>query len=283
VARRIAERRAQEQARLLAEQARARERAAREARERLAREARERAARQAREQAERLARERAAREALDRSAREARERAAREARERAQREAQERARQQQATQQRLAQQIRQRRPPQAGGVAEELAPWLEQELEFSRLAEKTGDAKVQQFIDEALKNARGKTEAERLENAWLFLKGRRDTYNEQSDELAAAEQYLFARAKVAGHHAWFPYLRFAVPAYQTYKTLFYSLGLEGYLWKASAEGHVPSMPSDMQHRWGLQGALDGMGDQRVKLQRIIDEQYRKAGAQPRRR
>jgi hypothetical protein len=157
--------------------------------------------------------------------------------------------------------------------------WQQEVGNFIKFGERTGDNKVQDFINEAMKNTWGKTQAEKLEGAWLYLKNRRDRYNERVDELAAAEQYLFARSQVASHHAWFPVMNVLARGYQSYKWFFYSLGLENLLWRASDEKNIPLPPSDMQLKWSLQGAKDGMKDQQTKLQQIFDNEFKKVGIQ----
>jgi hypothetical protein len=63
--------------------------------------------------------------------------------------------------------------------------------------------------------------------------------------------------------------------YQAYKWFFYSLGLEDSLMALSDKKHTPSPPSDLQLKWGLQGIKDGIKDEGVGMQELIDAEYKK--------
>lgn len=126
---------------------------------------------------------------------------------------------------------------------------------------KNSDDIVNDIIDNALKNAKGKTPAERAENAWESLKERRDR-GDNSRELAAADHYMFVRKEVGNNHAWYPFYKYLlVPGYQLFKAIYYDLNLEEYLPRTDPQGKIiPSPPSDLMLKWGKEGADAGLKD-----------------------
>lgn len=135
------------------------------------------------------------------------------------------------------------------------------------------NAKVQGYIDESFdQQNRVYKGIARLSqaHAWLYQKRQSDDPNDDNDELAAAEHYMWARWKVAADEIDIIIMHLLVLGYDAFKLLGY---LPPVFVARKAGGHNWSTPSADSIRWGNGGIADGRRDQEI-LKQFPDAQVR---------
>lgn len=125
------------------------------------------------------------------------------------------------------------------------------------------NAKVQGYIDESF------TQQNRIFNgvgrlaqahAWLYQKRQTEDPNDDNDELAAAEHYMWARWKVASGEIGVLAMQLLVLGYDPVKLLGY---LPPVFIGRKIAGHSWSWPSFDSIRWGNGGIADGRRDKEI--------------------
>ena len=134
-------------------------------------------------------------------------------------------------------------------------------------------AKVQGYIDESFNQQnRVYTGIARLSqaHAWLYMKRQKDDPNDDDEELAGAEHYMWARWHVASGDISVFIMHLLVLGYDPVKLLGY---LPPVLAFRKAAGHSWTYPSFDSIRWGNGGIADGRRDKEL-LDQFPDAQVR---------
>jgi hypothetical protein len=122
--------------------------------------------------------------------------------------------------------------------------------------------KVHDYIQTALDQAKGSTIADIMDSASNYLLAQREVHSNCSDEMAAAEDYMFARSIVARHPVTYYSTLTVCAVYELVKASAYGLGLENL----ARTGKCPiSKPSLWQLGWMSLGKDHGSDDS----QRIV--------------
>jgi hypothetical protein len=119
------------------------------------------------------------------------------------------------------------------------------------------DAKVQSYVQSALRQATGSTLARRDKSAFAILnqKRNRDMMNVY---LAAAEHYMYARSQVAeGGYSSYAQMAVLIPGYDGLK---WALGLFDKQNWLSTDGTAVTPGNALSVRWGMRGATAGLQD-----------------------